>query len=111
MTDYDRWLEQPYQEQAARDDAIEHEIERVLQEEEYDPTNADTFLNAVDDAVLYGVMEKLAAALKDPTPGHAALGKVIYDAVYEYCYTQAESEAVRRYNEGLGGGDQDGGDY
>lgn len=109
MTDYDRWLEQPYQEQAARDDAIEQLVEQVLQEEEYDPTHADTFLQAIDDAVLYAVKEKLALALKDPTPGHAALGKVIYDAVYDYCYNQADNEAARRYNEGLG--DQDGGDY
>jgi len=30
--------------------------------------------------------------------------------VYDYCYKQADNEAARRYNEGLGG-DDDGGDY
>jgi hypothetical protein len=110
MTDYDRWLEQPYQEAAERDEAIERLVEEVLEEDEYDPTNADTFLQAIDDAVLYGIKEELAKALKDPNVGHAALGKVIYDAVYDYCYKQADNEAARRYNEGLGG-DDDGGDY
>ena len=111
MTDYDRWLEQPYQEQAARDDAIDAMVEEVLKEDDFDPTNVDTFLQAIDDATLYEVQEKLAEALKDPEPGFAKLGAVIYNAVYEYCYRQAENEAVKRYNDGLGGGDQDGGDY
>ena len=111
MTDYDRWLEQPYQEAAERDDAIEQLTEEVLAEEEYDPTNADTFLSAIDDAVLYGVQEKIAQALKDPNPGFAALGAVIYEAVYQYCHSKAEEEAANRYNSGLGGGDEDGGDF
>jgi len=111
MTDYDRWLEQPYQEQAARDDAIEFLVEQVLQEEEFDPTNPDTFLQAIDDATLYGVREKLAIALKDPNVGHAALGKVIYDAVYEHCYRKAEDEAANRYNSGLGGGKEEYDDF
>ena len=71
MTDYDRWLEQPYQEQAERDDAIDAIVEEVLQEPEFDPTNADTFLQAIDDATLYEVQEELAKALKDPEPGFA----------------------------------------
>lgn len=111
MTDYDRWLEQPYQEQAERDDAIEHLTEQVLEEKEFDPTNVDTFLAAIDDAVLYGAKDKIAQALKDPNPGHAALGNVIYEAVYQYWYSQAEEEAANRYNQGLGGGDEDGGDF
>ena len=111
MTDYDRWLEQPYQEQAERDDAIDAIVEEVLKEDDFDPTNVDTFLQAIDDATLYEVQEKLAEALKDPEPGFAKLGSVIYNAVYDYCHRQAESEAVKRYNDGLIGDDRDGGDY
>lgn len=111
MTDYDRWLEQPYQEQAERDDAIDAIVEEVLQEPEFDPTNADTFLQAIDDATLYEVQEKLAEALKDPEPGFAKLGSVIYNAVYEYCHRNAENEAVKRYNDGWTRDDRDGGDF
>lgn len=111
MTDYDRWLEQPYQEAAERSAAIEALVEEVLDEDEFNPMNVTTFLSAIDDAVLHGVKEKLQVALADPEVGHAQLGKVIYDAVYDYCYDQADNEAARRYNEGLDGGDRDGGDY
>lgn len=111
MTDYDRWLEQPYQEAAERDDAIEQLVEQVLEEEEFDPTNVETFFEAINDGCLEPLADKLQAALKDPNVGHAALGKVIYDAVYEYCYDRAEKEAAERYNSGLGGRDEDDGDF
>ena len=107
MVDYDRWLEQPYQEQADRSAAIEAMVEDVLKEEEYDPTNVETFFEAINDGCLEPLSDKLQAALSDPEPGFAKLGAVIYDAVYDYCYKRADDEAARRYNEGY----QDGGDY
>jgi len=111
MTDYDRWLEQPYQDKADRDDAIDAIVEDVLKESGFDPTNSETFLQAIDDAVLYSAVEKIEAALKSPKPHFAELGSAIYDAVYQYCYDMAEKEAVKRYDDGLRGDDRDGGDF
>ena len=109
MTDYDRWLEQPYHEAAERSAAIEAMIEDVLAEDEYSPTNVETFFEAINDGCLEPLSDKLQAALKDDEVGFGKLGSVIYNAVYDFCYKRAEDEAARRYNEGLG--DRDGGDY
>lgn len=107
MTDYDRWLEQPYQEQAERDDGIESLLEQILEEDEYSPTNAEAFLEAIAEGCLEEHSDKLQAALNDPAVGHAKLGTVVYNAVYDYWLEKAKEEAVRRYDNQ----DRDGGDY
>jgi hypothetical protein len=107
MSNYDQWLEEPYQRKAEQDASIEKMVEDVLKEPEYDPTNIASFLYAIDDDVLHGVKEKLIQALNDPNPGFGKLGSVIYEAVYDYYYELAEKEAAHRYNQGF----QDGGDY
>lgn len=93
MTDYDRWLEQPYQEAAERDDAIDEMVEALMQDE-CDPQNVDVFLDALANDCL--AKTSLDEALK---AGHEALGRVIADAVHAYCVTQAENLAVERYNQ------------
>lgn len=95
MTAYDRWLEQPYQEAAERDDAIDEMVESLMQDE-CDPQNVDVFLDALANECLEKIPLKLAEALK---AGHEALGRVIADAVRDYCVTQAENLAVERYNQ------------
>jgi hypothetical protein len=98
---YDQWLEQPYDERAKASASIEKMIEQVLDEPEFNPCNAHTFWEAIDGGVLATVpLNKFQAALENPEVGHAALGTVVFNAVYEWCYKQAENEAAKRYNEG-----------
>lgn len=47
--DYDRWLEQPYQDQCDMDNALE-EIEQELLEGEYNPNHFDNFVEAIAEA-------------------------------------------------------------
>lgn len=95
MTAYDRWLEQPYQEAAERDDAID-EMAEALMKDECNPQDVDVFLEALANECLEKIQPKLAEALKS---GHEALGRVIADAVYEYCANQADNLAAERYNQ------------
>jgi hypothetical protein len=105
MSDYDRWLQQPYEDAAERAAAIDSIVEEILDEEEFNPANAETFLEAICEGCLEDFADKLQVALDDPKPGHAELGKVIYNAVYDYWQKRAEDEAVRRYD------NRDGGDF
>lgn len=101
--DYDKWLQQPYDDRAKMSASIEKEIEVVLQEEKYNPLHWETFLTAVDEGALNEIpIQKLITALEDPAVGHSAIGTVVYNAVYDWCYKQAENEAAKRYNDRLG---------
>lgn len=106
MSEYDRWLEQPYQEAAERDEAIDAEVERLLSEE-YDPLNIENFYEAIMFDVLGQYEEQIAKALVDPTPNFDALGRVVFDAVYAHWRNKAEALAAHRYNSGLGQDDYD----
>ncbi len=99
MTAYDRWLEAPYQEACERSDAID-EIAEQLMEDECNPHDVDVFLDAIDNACLHAVKEKLAQAIAVGVSGHEAVGKVVWDAVYQHCADQADSIAADRYNGG-----------
>ena len=110
MTAYDRWLEQPYQEAAERGDAIDAEVERLL-EGECDPQNIDNFIEALANDCLEPVKEKLADAIQEGKSDFAEIGKIVWKAVYEYWRDHSDSLAAERYNQGLIGDDRDGGDY
>jgi hypothetical protein len=100
--DYDRWLQQPYEDAANRSAAIEEMIEDVLQEDEFNPCNPNTFIDAILEGCLDGKEDAIKAALDNEEVGHAALGTVMYEAVYQFCYDRAEDEAAKRYNDNLG---------
>lgn len=100
--DFDRWLEEPYDRRARESAAIEREIEQILNEPKFNPCNVHTFWEAIDGGVLANVpLKKFQLALESPEVGHAALGTVVFNAVYDWCYQQAENEAAKRYNEGI----------
>ena len=101
---YDRWLEQPYQDHHHHLDGLEEMTEQIMSEPEFDPNNVETFLDAIDNACLYAVKDKLAQILQkdfDPQVGDKELGNQIYEAVYLHCCNLAETEAIKRYNESL----------
>lgn len=98
MTDYDRWLEAPYQEAAAKQEAID-EVAEQLMEGECNPHDVDVFLDAIDNACLYEFREKLAEAIKVGVSGHEKIGKVIWSAVYAHCTATADALAAERYNQ------------
>lgn len=106
MSDYDAWLERPYQEAADRDAAIEAMVQQVLTEPDFDPTLASNFLLAVENGALEKVQDRIAKALQEEVVG-PALGAVVYLAVYDYFYDLADKEAAHRYNSGF----RDGGDF
>lgn len=101
--DYDRWLQQPYDEAAQRTAAIEQMIEDVLKEDEFNPLKAETFCTAISEGVIDDIPKAvLEEALNDPNPGFAKLGRLVYEAVYRWCYASADDEAAHRYNNSLG---------
>lgn len=102
MSNYDRWLEQPYQDKYAEDDAIDQEIEALL-EDEYDIKKFEVFMEAINNDCLYEekVQKQITDALQ--TGDRLALGQAIFDAVCAKLENWAESEAVDRYNRGFYG--------
>lgn len=99
MTAYDRWLEAPYQEACERNEAIDEIAEQLL-DGECDPHDVDVFLNAIDNACLHAAKEQIAKAIAVGVSGHEAIGKVVWDAVYQHCLEEANSIAADRYNSG-----------
>lgn len=101
--DYDQWLQQPYVDAAARSAEIEAMVEDVLKEDEFNPLNSEVFCLALSEGVIDDIPDTvLTQALNDPEVGHAKLGKLMYEAVYRWCYKCAENEAAMRYNSRLG---------
>jgi len=106
MSNYDRWLEQPYQEAAERGEAIDEEAERLLADE-CNPENIDNFFEAIGEECLEPVREKLADAIQEGKGDFAEIGKIVWQAVYEYWRNHADNLAADRYNQGLIGDDRD----
>lgn len=102
MSNYDRWLEQPYQDKYAQDDAIDQEVEALLADE-YDIKKFEVFMEAINNDCLYEekVQKQITEALQ--TGDRLALGQAIFDAVAQKLDNWAENEAVDRYNRGFYG--------
>ena len=102
MSNYDRWLEQPYQERYAEEDAIDQEVEALLADE-YDIKKFDVFMDAIANDALYA--DKYQKLITDAlqTGDRLALGQAVFDAVAEMLDRWAEDHAVDRYNQGLCG--------
>jgi hypothetical protein len=94
MTAYDRWLEKPYQDACAKQEAIEEVVEELLQDE-CNPQNPSVFLEAINEGACLDndfVHSRLAEIL---AKGHsyADIGELVYDAVVEYCESTANTRA------------------
>ena len=102
MSNYDRWLEQPYQDKYDEEDAIDQEVEALLADE-YDIKKFDVFMDAIANDCLHDqkVKQQITEALQ--TGDRLALGQAIYDAVSEELESWATDHAVDRYNKGLCG--------
>jgi hypothetical protein len=98
MTAHDDWLEKPYLDQEARDQAIDNEIDRLL-ETDYNPATVKVFMNAIDNNCLYADQEKLAEILNTNAPWEE-LGRYVFKAVQTYCVNSAIQEAQTIINLG-----------
>jgi uncharacterized protein (DUF1778 family) len=98
MTAHDDWLEKPYLDQEARDQAIDNEIDRLL-ETDYNPANVKVFMDAIDNNCLYADQEKLAKILNTNAPWEE-LGRYVFKAVQTYCVNSAIQEAQTIINLG-----------
>jgi hypothetical protein len=94
MTAYDNWLEKPYQDAYAEQEAIEAVTEELLANE-CDYQNPSVFLEAInegaclDDDAVYARLKEILAK------GHsyAEIGELVYDAVVAYCEANAIDRA------------------
>lgn len=94
MTAYDNWLEKPYQDAYAEQEAIEEVMEELLAGE-CDCQNPSVFLEAIneggclDDDDVYARLKEILAN------GHsyADIGEVVWDAVSKYCEGNAADRA------------------
>jgi len=98
MTAHDDWLEKPYLDQEARDQAIDNEIDRLL-ETDYNPAKVKIFMDAIDNNCLYADQEKLAEILNTNAPWEE-LGRYVFKAVQTYCVNSAIQEAQTIINLG-----------
>jgi hypothetical protein len=98
MTAHDDWLEKPYLDQEARDQAIDNEIDRLL-ETDYNPAKVKVFMDAIDNNCLYADQEKLAEILNKNAPWEE-LGRYVFKAVQTYCVNSAIQEAQTIINLG-----------
>jgi hypothetical protein len=96
MTAYDDWLEKPYLDEDERDEAIDNEIDRLL-ETEYNPAILKVFMNAIDNNCLYADQLKLAEILNTNAPWEE-LGRYVFKAVQTYCVNSAIQEAQTTIN-------------
>jgi uncharacterized protein (DUF1778 family) len=98
MTAHDDWLQKPYLDQEARDQAIDNEIDRLL-ETDYNPAKVKVFMDAIDNNCLYADQEKLAEILNTNAPWEE-LGRYVFKAVQTYCVNSAIQEAQTIINLG-----------
>ena len=98
MTAHDDWLEKPYLDQEARDQAIDNEIDRLL-ETDYNPAKVKVFMDAIDNNCLYADQEKLAEILNTNAPWEE-LGRYVFKEVQTYCVNSAIQEAQTIINDG-----------
>jgi len=94
MTAYDRWLEQPYQESCAEQEAIEEVIDELL-EDECNPQNASVFMEAINEGACLD-SDRVHARLKEIlAQGHsyADIGELVWDEVFSYCQANAADRA------------------
>lgn len=97
MTAYDDWLEKPYLDEDEKQDAIDDEIDHLLQTE-FNPTDVEVFLNAIDNGCLNADKDQLIQTIKDNAPWEE-LGRYVFKAVQTYCIDHAIKQATKTVNE------------
>jgi hypothetical protein len=108
--DYDAWLERDVQAQYSRSEWIEQAADDLMfTARDLDPTNIDAFMNAIfehdaldDDAYRNGTQATLTSeALNAPGAERAfyeALGRSLWNAVFDCLHDRAIHEATLRYD-------------
>lgn len=102
MHKLDSWLSEPYERQAEGDEAIQDEINSLL-ENEYDIKKIEVFLDAIYNDCLHHEIYKRKIEQALQTGDRLALGEAVFDAVADMLDKWAEDEAVDRYNRGFYG--------
>jgi hypothetical protein len=100
MTAYDDWLEQPFQEAEARLEAIEQRAEELL-EDQWNPKNIDNFIAAAEGGGLDPYRSDIANAINNKLAGTSLLGELVWHAVYDYCYKEAQEQARSEIDNGV----------
>lgn len=94
MTVYDRWLEQPYLDAEAQQEAIE-EVYVNLLNDECNPQNPSVFMEAINEGACMStdrVYEQLKKILSRGY-SYADLGHLLWDEVVAYCEGTAMNRA------------------
>jgi len=91
MTAYDNWLEQPYQEKYAREDAVEERFDQLCREPAFDCCNFDNFIEAINDEVLTPEKERIEECLN--AHKFEQLGRLIWARVSDYYEEKAQKQA------------------
>lgn len=94
MTAYDRWLEKPYQDACAEQEATEELVEQLL-EDECNIQNPNVFLEAINEGGCLDSDQVFAELKSILERGHsyAELGELVWDAVSQYCEAEATNRA------------------
>ena len=90
---YDNWLEQPFQEQEERLEAIEQRTEYLLMHD-WNPQDYDNFVSAIADNALDRYENEIKSVLHTGQ-GYTRLGEIVFFAVDDYCRVKAERQAER----------------
>lgn len=91
--DYDRWLEQPYQDECDKEEWIRCRTESLL-EDDYDPNAFDNFCEAISEASPDEI-ETLQDYLEQRE--FEKLGRALWCIALEKMEAQAEAQAIKDY--------------
>lgn len=94
MTAYDNWLEKPYQDAYAKQEATDELVEELLAED-FNIQDPIVFLDAIRSGDCLGsdeVFDKLKKILESGR-SYAEIGELVWDAVSQYCEETATERA------------------
>lgn len=94
MTTYDNWLEKPYQDAYAKQEATDELVEELLTGE-YNIQDPTVFLDAIRNGDCLGSDEVFYKLKEILERGHsyAEIGELVWDAVSQYCEETATDRA------------------
>ncbi len=94
MTAYDNWLEKPYQDAYAKQEATDELVEELLTGE-YNIQDPTVFFDAIRNGDCLGSDEVFSKLKEILERGHsyAEIGELVWDAVSQYCEETATDRA------------------